>query len=179
MQVNYRGVAHNLPPKLEEKFKSKCEKLARLLDGPKGEKSAHVVVTHVRHLQKAEITLRVDHHQLVAICSDADLFTAMSAALAKLEIQALKQKGRGREKIRRQPVPKIASANSENLIQNEAAGPRVFRPKTHERRKPLTLDEAILLMDDGRGYLVYRDTEQERLNILVRRTDGHFDLIEA
>lgn len=179
MKVNYRGVSHNLPPKLEEKLRSKFEKLSKLLDGPRGEKFAHVVVTNERHLQKAEITLHISNHQLVAIGADADLFTAMSAALAKLEIQAMKQKGRWREMTRRQTAPKIASANSTNLVQPDGAGPRIFRPRTHERRKPMTLDEAMLLMDDGRGYVVYRDAERECLNVLVRRNDGHFDLIEA
>ena len=43
----------------------------------------------------------------------------------------------------------------------------------------MTLDEAMLEMDRGRDYLVYRDSESDRLSVLVRRRDGHFDLIEA
>jgi hypothetical protein len=43
----------------------------------------------------------------------------------------------------------------------------------------MTLDEAVLEMDAARDYLVYRDTERDGLSVLVRRRDGHFDLIES
>jgi hypothetical protein len=43
----------------------------------------------------------------------------------------------------------------------------------------MTLDEALLEMDQNRDYLVYRDAEREGLSVLIRRRDGHFDLIES
>ena len=55
---------------------------------------------------------------------------------------------------------------------------RVFRVNHHGSRKPMTLDEAMLAMEDDRDYLVYRDAQTDRLSVLLRRKDGHFDLIE-
>ena len=43
----------------------------------------------------------------------------------------------------------------------------------------MTLEEALLEMEKDRDYLVYRDAETDRLAVLVRRRDGHFDLVEA
>jgi hypothetical protein len=43
----------------------------------------------------------------------------------------------------------------------------------------MTLEEAMLEMGENRDYLVYRDAERECLSVLVRRRDGHFDLIES
>ena len=43
----------------------------------------------------------------------------------------------------------------------------------------MTLDEAMLEMENSRDYLVYRDSETDRVSVLVRRRDGNFDLIEA
>jgi hypothetical protein len=34
-------------------------------------------------------------------------------------------------------------------------------------------------MNRGRDYIVYRDAGTDRVNVLVRRRDGHFDLVEA
>ena len=56
---------------------------------------------------------------------------------------------------------------------------RVYRVNHHPARKPMTLDEALLEMDKNRDYLVYRDAESDRLAVLVRRRDGHFDLVEG
>ena len=48
----------------------------------------------------------------------------------------------------------------------------------HERRKPMTLDEALIEMD-GLDYIVYRDAKSRFLNVLIRRRDGNFDLVEG
>ena len=42
-----------------------------------------------------------------------------------------------------------------------------------------TLEEAILSMERNREYVVYRDAETDRLSVLLRRRDGHFDLVEG
>jgi hypothetical protein len=34
-------------------------------------------------------------------------------------------------------------------------------------------------MEKDRDYLVYRDAETDRVCVLVRRRDGHYDLVEA
>jgi hypothetical protein len=49
----------------------------------------------------------------------------------------------------------------------------------HQKRKPMTLEEALLAMDKNRDYLVYRDSESDRISVLVRRRDGDFDLVEG
>ncbi len=58
-------------------------------------------------------------------------------------------------------------------------GVRVFRVNHRDEHKPMTLDEAVLEMDQSRDYMVYQDAGREGLSILVRRRDGHFDLIES
>src|SRR5207302_8365268 len=97
MNVSYKGIKKELPAKLQEKLDVKFSKLSKLVE-QKGPKEAHVVVTQERHLQKAEVTMRFFGHPLVGIAADADLFTALSGALEKLEYQAVKQIARRREK---------------------------------------------------------------------------------
>ena len=43
----------------------------------------------------------------------------------------------------------------------------------------MTIDEALLEMENDRDYLVYRDADSDRLSVLMRRRDGHFDLVEC
>ena len=179
MKVSYKGIKNDLPVKLQEKLDVRFSKLSKLVDG-RGEKTAHVVVTSERHLHKAEITLHFHDHQLVGLGSDADLFNALSGALDKIEKQAAKQGSKWREKTRRsEPMKAAATKTAPDDTPAPVAGPRVFRPNHHERRKPITLDEALLLMDKDRDYVAYRDAEKECVAVLVRRRDGNFDLIEA
>jgi putative sigma-54 modulation protein len=64
-------------------------------------------------------------------------------------------------------------------VEPDVAAKRIFRVNGVGRRKPMTLDEAVLEMDNTRDYLVYRDTQREGVSVLVRRRDGNFDLIES
>jgi hypothetical protein len=57
--------------------------------------------------------------------------------------------------------------------------PRVFRVNHAQNRKPMTLDEALLEMENDLDYLAYRDADSDRLAVLIRRRDGNFDLVEA
>ena len=181
MKVTYTGIGHELPPKIQQKLDAKFVKLSKLLDG-RGEREAHVIVAQERHLYRAEVTVQFYDHPLVGIGSDADLFNALTAALAKLDHQAVKARAKWREKHRRKDAPrKTASANpgEANPGPQNPAGKRVFRVNSLDLRKPMTLDEALLEMDHTRDYLAYHDAEREGLSVLVRRRDGHFDLIES
>ena len=188
MKVSYKGIKDDLPAKLQQKLDVKFAKLSKLVDG-RGEKQAHVVVTSERHLHKAEITLHVHNHQLVGIASDSDVFSAMCAALDRVEKQAAKQGARWRDTTRRSEPIKAATAKAEapvatNKKTTRKAAPansdqRVFRPDQHERRKPITLEEALLEMEDGREYVAYRDADKQVVSILIRRRHGHYDLIET
>ena len=203
MKVSYTGIKSGLPAKLQEKLDTKLAKLSKLVDG-RGEKQAHVVVTSERHLHKAEITLHIHNHQLVGIGSDSDVFKAMSAALDRIEKQAAKESAKWRGMTRRadsikvvgakdaqagalKPAParkiapgKAAAGNNGQARRIAAnAEARVFRPNQHERGKPITLEEALLEMEDGRDYVAYRDAEKQVVCMLIRRRDGHYDLIET
>jgi len=181
MKVTYRGVHNELPPRFQEKLDAKFAKLSKILER-RGEKEAHVVVTSERHLHNAEITLQFYDHQLIGVDSDADLFTAVSKALDKLDKQAVKQREKWREKKRRSNGAALETAE---VVAEPVAGkagrdaPRVYKVNHQGQRKPMTLEEALLEMEGNRDYLVYRDADNECLSVLVRRRDGHFDLIET
>jgi len=186
MNVSYRGI-QNLPAPQQAKLDARFAKLSKRVDG-RGEKQAHVVVSAERHLHKAEITVRVHEHQMVGTASDTDLFSALAAALTRVEKQVLHQSEKWRATTRRSGSLKGAVAKAAALPEKapgKAAAkaspstPRVFQVSQPQRRKPITLDEAMLRMEDGRDYLAYRDADKESVHVLIRRRDGHFDLIES
>ena len=178
MNVSYRGLERQLPAKIQDKLDAKFAKLSKMLE-KRGEKEAHVVITNERRLHKAEVTIQFYDHQLIGIGSDGDLFNAMSGAIEKLEKQAVKQRAKWIEKKRRAPSAKSGAEAAAPAPSESAPGPRIFRVNHHDRRKPITLEEAILQMEDGREYTVYRDADKECVSVLVRRRDGNFDLIES
>lgn len=184
MNVSYRGIKKELSPKLQEKLDAKFAKISKLVE-KRGEKEAHVVVTSENRMHKAEITMQFYGHPLVGIASDADLFTAMSAALDKLDKQAVKNGEKYRAKSRRSGAGKESSDGAGELVGVVATSEsgkitqKVYRVNHLDQRKPMTLEEALLEMGKDDDYVVYRDAEKECVSVLVRRRDGHFDLIES
>ena len=174
MNVTYTGVHHGMPPKVQSKLNSKFSKLSKLLE-KRGEREAHVIIREERGKTLAEITIQFYDHQLVAEGKGPDLFGALSPALEKLEAQAIKQRDKWREKHRREDPPVEKTAEEPKAA---SAGVRIHRVSVG-RKKPITLDEALLLLDSGKTYLAYRDAQTERISILVRRPDAGLDLIES
>jgi len=178
MRVTYKGIKQELPANLQQKLDARFAKLSKLLE-KRGEREAHVILTSERHLRQAEITVQFYDHQLVGVGADTDLFTALSVALDKLETQVHKQSEKWREKTRRSKNGGATETAAPAAGEEAARERRVFRVNHHEKRKPMTLEEALLEMEQDRDYLVYRDADKHCLSVLVRRRDGHFDLIEG
>jgi putative sigma-54 modulation protein len=176
MKITYTGRQVELAPAQLKKLEERFAKVGKLLDG-KRECEAHVILSLERHLHHAEVTVNYFDHRLVCLGSDSDLFTAIHAAIEKLEKQAVKQRSKWRD-TKRTPRKEEAAEKETRPAEPEMER-RVYRVNHHQRRKPMTLDEALLEMDNKRDYLVYRDAETDRISVLVRRCDGNFDLVEG
>ena len=85
-------------------------------------------------------------------------------------------RGSGSEKVR--PV-KTSVSVKEAAGAKKASRRQVFRVNHSQGSKPMTLEEAMLEMEASQDYLVYRDAQTDRVTVLMRRSDGHFDLIES
>lgn len=200
MIITYTGQAALAAPQMK-KFEEKLKKIAKLLDRG-GEKSARVILTTERHLHHAEITVQYYDRPLVGVGSNSDPLQAGVLAIEKLEKQVLKV-GEKRRDTSRRPVAKTKRAEpaiadmaaetpgkSAGVKKSEAkkaaaaakAAPatgRVFKLNPKTLRKPMTVDEAMLELTDGKSHIAYRDADSDRVSVLVRRADGHFDLIEG
>ena len=179
MNVSYRGIKKELSPKLQQHLDAKFAKISKLLE-KRGEKEAHVVVTLENRMHKAEITMQFYGHPLICIASDPDLFTAINGALDKLDKQAVKSVAKYRSKVRGNgSANKLASNGVLPPSESVKIGPKVFRVNHLDQRKPMTLEEAMLEMTKDEDYVVYRDADKACVSVLVRRRDGHFDLVES
>lgn len=185
MKITYTGMPGALNPAETSKVEIKFGMIAKLLDAPKGEREAHVILSQERHLTHAEITVRYQDHHFAGIGAAADAYSAIGAAIEKLEKQILRLRERTRDSHRGPKVEKTAIESpgaapaSEAAAEPETAGPpQVFRVNHHQRRKPMTVEEALLEIE-GRNYVVYHDAQTDHVSVLVRRRDGNFDLIEA
>jgi ribosome hibernation promoting factor len=182
MKITYTGRQVELAPAQLKKLQGRFAKIGKLLDG-REERDAHVVLSLERKIHKAEATIHYYNHELVGVGSNDDLFTAINLATEKLEKQCLKARTKWRD-AKRVPRKSAPEVETENALPAEAEadggnGRQVYKVKPAQRRKPMTVEEAVMEMDKTKDYLVYRDAETDRVSVLLRRRDGHFDLVEG
>ncbi len=177
MKVTYTGRHVDLAPAQWNRIESQFAKLGKLLDG-RSEQEARVILSLERHLCKAEVTVQYHDHPLIGQAADPELFTAIHAAIQKLEKQAVKvrakwrdthRNGNGKEETPTVEEPAAEATHTEQKIYH-------VTPPAHE--KPMALDEAVLAMEADRDYIVFDDHEAKCPRVLIRRRDGHFDLLE-
>jgi putative sigma-54 modulation protein len=110
-----------------------------------------------------------------------DLYTATDKVFEVLSSQIERYKGklpytkkRGTPSIRTTTTEATAAIASET----EEQGPRVVRTKRFDI-KPMSLDEAVDQMELlGHDFFLYYDPDVNRMNLLYRRKDGNYGLIE-
>jgi len=202
MKLVYTGKKAEFPPNQAKKLDARLARISQVLG--RGEREAHITITKERFLNQARINVNVWDHHVDAVGADADLFTAVSAAVDNLEKQLARLRTKWRDTKRHKDAPQRtpeASAKRAEAIPNgdtpkvsakaaktqaaaaKKAPPKIFRVAPSQdpdhRVKPMTADEAMLEIDATEDYFVFEEAGSGRRNVLLRRKDGHFDLIEG
>lgn len=204
MKLVYTGREAEFPPNQAKKLDAKLARITKSLG--RGEREAHITLTKERFLHQARINVNVWDHQVAAEGADADLFTAVSGAVDHLEKQLAKMRTKWRDTKRHKDAPQRtpeASARRAEAVPNgdapkapnkaarakaaaeeaRRAVPKVFKvgpsDKPDPRLKPMTVDEAMLEIGADEDYFVFEQASSGRRSVLLRRKDGHFDLIES
>jgi putative sigma-54 modulation protein len=140
---------------------------------------AHFILTvekHQRHIAEVNIKTRHDFYHGEEVSTD--MYTSIAAVLDKVEKQILKHKDRNVARKRR---ASNGVTTSSVLEVEEALGqqlPRIIR--THEiAAKPMSVDDAAVeIGDSNHEFLVFRNAQTERLNVVYKRKDGNIGWIE-
>ena len=196
MSVEYTGRQYEATPAVRKQIDQGLAKLQKILGTAF---KTNVILAAEKHRHIAEITITVRTHPIVGIAEASDMSSAVGEALDRIERQALKYKGRWRDK-KRQPKKKW-NGEATTAEQLAAVGekvstavpvvvhtfPAVVRTaEAHVTRdnsavalRPLTLEEAIKEAEfRDRDVFVFRDN-QGRVKVLHRTKDGKMELIEA
>ena len=146
----------------------------------------HVVLAVSKRRHRAEITVSADRVTLNAQDETGDLYSAIDLAVDKIERQAKKRKTKRAVHKGATAAPRAAPAGSPDIP--EAPRRRAARKQPEpiliqtERvtAKPMSVEEAMMQMDvSADPFLVFRNAGNETINVLYRRKDGNYGLIES
>ncbi len=145
---------------------------------------AHVVLDVQKYRHYCEIILHCANHLSIEAAEETgDLYAAIDGAIAKVGQRMRKYKGRmmrshrprrGEVKHFREEVLELP----ESFAEVEETEPTVIRTERYAV-KPMHTDEAVLQMEmSQRQFVVFLNAKSEKINILHRRKDGGYGLME-
>ncbi|ABO51581.1 SSU ribosomal protein S30P / sigma 54 modulation protein [Desulforamulus reducens MI-1] len=170
MKVQVRGKNIQVTPALRDYVEKRLGKLDRFLENM-GEAIATLVVEGETH--KIEVTIPINGMILRGEEATEEMYSAVDNVVEKMERQIERYKG----KINRRDNRGIADLGV--VVEDmEDETPQVIKTKRFAI-KPMALDEAIMQMNLlGHDFFVFSNAETEQTNVIYKRKDGNYGLIE-
>lgn len=183
MELTVKGKNLEVTPALRQYVEKRLGRLEKFFEGRKV--IAIVMLRTERNQQIVEVTLQVDGLLLRGEEGGPDMYASIDGVLEKLERQVHKYKTRINRKLRqenRELEAEIKTSPPAALPLEEEKEPaepfRVVKTKRFAV-KPMSVEEAIMQMELlGHDFYVFSNAETEEVNVVYRRKDGAYGLIE-
>jgi putative sigma-54 modulation protein len=182
MQIIFSGKHMEVTPALKEYALTKLQKLSRFFDQML---EVHVVESVLRNQHIVEVTMTANGRVIRAEERSPDMYTSIDLVVDKLERQLKRYKGRFISRSHQslqghKPTEVLTTALEEvpATLQEEEEEPTIVRTKRFAV-KPMTPEEAQMEMDlIGHDFYVFRNSQSDQINVIYKRRDGHYGLIE-
>ena len=170
MKYTIRGQKLEVTDAIRDYAVSKIDKMEKYFENP-DEVSVKVVFSIRGREQKVEITINSINFDLRSEVSHNDMYAAIDLAVDKLEQQMRKFKSKLMSKERVEIV-------YDDIIDDDVLEDVVKRKKVY--LKPMDEEEAIMQMEFlGHTFFVFKDIKTEKVNVLYKRLDGAYGVIET
>lgn len=192
MQVTITARRMDLTDALREYAEQKVRRITKYLDNII---EAQVILTVEKYRHIAEVTIQANGIKINGEEETDDMYSAIDKVMDKIERQLRKHKGRVGNRKQRTPTKTLGK--SEELYNQELFPPetidaddiiaeqvndiasRIF-PINSFALKPMSPEEAAMqleIKDDQ--FILFRNSSSEQINLIYRRKDGNFGLLET
>jgi putative sigma-54 modulation protein len=177
MRLDITGRHIDITPPLRNLITKRVQGLERVLND--AAVSALVIVTKEKYRHRVEMVIHArGDHTLSGLGEGTSWPLAIRQAAKKIEQQARRLKGRwdNRKRLSAKVVRNRKANDHEGL--GISTGPRIVRA-TRYAVKPMSVEDAAMRLDEvDDAFVVFRNADDDAVNILYRRKDGNIGLIE-
>ncbi|MBD2845812.1 ribosome-associated translation inhibitor RaiA [Paenibacillus sp. IB182496] len=182
MKYNIRGQNIELTDALRDYVEKKLNRLERYFEAPLTS-DVNVTLSVMKNNHSVEVTIPLQGTMLRAEDKNDDMYTSIDLVVDKLERQIRKYKTKINRKFRQEGSIKA-------LLKEEGGAVRVLQDEEDEDElevvrtkrfvlKPMDVEEAILQMNMvGHTFFVFSNVDTKEVNVVYRRGDGKYGLIE-
>lgn len=138
-----------------------------------------IALSEVKKFITIELTISYKGYLLRAEARSEDLMDAADEVMANLDRQIRKNKTKLAKRIKESGFENYIPLTEQADVAEEKEDFKIIKHK-HFSSKPMSAEEAVLQMNMlGHDFFVFTDPETMELNIVYRRKDGNYGLIEA
>ena len=175
MKLNIRGDKLEITDAIRDYVKDKLGRLDKYFKD--SDINANVLLKVKGNRQIIEVTVPTDKYILRSEEEHNDLYAAIDLVVDKLEGQIRKNK----TKLKKQNIDnKYKDFNFDYELDDDEENNDVIVKYKEIEMKPMDSEEAILEMELlGHSFFVYKDVDTGNVNVLYKRKDGNYGLIET
>ncbi len=171
MKITISGKNFTVTKALREYTEKKVGKLEKFFEG---DIEAQVTLSVEKDRHIVEVTMPINGMLLRGETETQDMYSSVDVVVDKLEKQIEKYKTKLARKIKK---TSFKYNNKKQKIHDDSE-PKVVRVKKFAL-KPMDLEEAIMQMELlGHDFFVFSNAETDMVNVVYKRRDGNFGLIE-
>lgn len=175
MKFEYTGRHIDVTPAIRSHVEEHFAKLDHLFD--ENHSKAHVIIEVQRGRHRAEVIVNYMNEVLTAETTLADMYQSLSRTIDKIEKQARRLKTKIIDKSHRAKKTGVVAPDL-TPVEPAPNTPRIINVRRYAV-KPMTAEEAAMLLDDEENqFLVFRNSENERISVIYKRKDGNYGLIQ-
>ncbi|MBN2830334.1 MAG: ribosome-associated translation inhibitor RaiA [Candidatus Cloacimonetes bacterium] len=174
MQITITARHFELTNAIRDYVESACEKLDRYFDQII---NLHVILTLDNTRNICEISLHASKFSLQSESEENDMYVAIDTTVDRMENQLKKLKD------------KVTDHKKKSLSENSGfSRTSLFKKEDSERKliktkkvipEYMTTDEAVDKLDDGKDYfIIFKNVETDKINVLVKKDEDHYKLLE-
>ncbi|VYU21473.1 ribosome-associated translation inhibitor RaiA [Clostridium tertium] len=174
MKVSVIAKNTTATPALKDMVEKKLSKVEKYFNP---EVEVKTTLSVQKNKQRVEITIPFNGVVLRAEEATDDMYKSIDLVVTKLERQIRKQRTkllkRNHESLRFSAIEEVAA--EDDVIEENG---KVVRTKKFIV-KPMSVEEAILQMElVGHNFFVFQDSDENKINVVYKRKDGDYGLLE-
>ncbi len=156
----------------------KMDRIAKLFPE---ETTATITLSLEKLVSTVEVTIPLNKRLVRAEVQDGDMTAAIDKAVDILESQVVRYKKRMRTKVRQNSENYMAEYDAILVPETELDEEPLYKIEKikHFEVKPMDAEEAVMEMElVGHTFFVFRNGETDEVNVVYKRKDGSYGLIE-
>ncbi|MGD9679252.1 MAG: ribosome-associated translation inhibitor RaiA [Vulcanibacillus sp.] len=176
MKYNVRGENIEITSALQEYVERKVGRIEKYFDTPPTSE-VKVTMRVEKDVHRVEVTIVLPSLVLRGEEENSDMYAAIDLVVEKLERQIKKYKTKINRKFRQDGS--IKNLFKDSATNNDDDEEMIVVKTKRFNIKPMDLEEAILQMDMlGHSFFVFSNAETEEMNVVYKRKDGKYGLID-